>query len=147
MTYCTGGIRCEKATAYMIGSGFTDVYQLKDGIINFCQQYPDTVWEGKCFVFDDRLVSDVEAEGEVISRCTVCGESSDRYQNCRNPVCDDLVILCLECSEENEGCCSHECLGRIPGADPQEDPREAGVQIENGLTILETNHHQAWGST
>ncbi len=111
VTYCTGGIRCEKATAYMIGSGFTDVHQLKDGIINFCQQYPDTVWEGKCFVFDDRLVSDVEAEGEVISRCAMCGESSDRYQNCRNPECDDLVILCLGCSEGNDGCCSHECLG------------------------------------
>lgn len=110
VTYCTGGIRCEKATAYMIGSGFKDVYQLKDGIINFCQQYPDTVWEGKCFVFDDRLVSDVEAEGEVISRCALCGESSDRYQNCRNPGCDDLVILCPGCSDENEGCCSNECL-------------------------------------
>lgn len=109
VTYCTGGIRCEKATAYMIGRGFTDVYQLKDGIINFCQKYPDTVWEGKCFVFDDRLVSDVEAEGDVISKCVRCGASSDRYQNCRNPECDDLVILCLECSEENEGCCSEEC--------------------------------------
>ena len=110
VTYCTGGIRCEKATAYMTGSGFTDVCQLKDGIISFCQQYPDTVWEGKCFVFDDRLLSDVEAEGQVISRCALCGESSDRYQNCRNPVCDDLVILCLKCSEGNEGCCSRECL-------------------------------------
>jgi UPF0176 protein len=110
VTYCTGGIRCEKATAYMISRGFTDVYQLRDGIINFCQKYPDTVWEGKCFVFDDRLVSDVEAEGEVISRCVICGESSDRYQNCRNTECDDLVILCQRCSEENEGCCSIECL-------------------------------------
>ena len=110
VTYCTGGIRCEKATAYMTGSGFTDVCQLKDGIISFCQQYPDTVWEGKCFVFDDRLLSDVEAEGQVISRCVLCGESSDRYQNCRNPVCDDLVILCLKCSEGNEGCCSRKCL-------------------------------------
>lgn len=110
VTYCTGGIRCEKATAYMISRGFTDVYQLRDGIINFCQKYPDTVWEGKCFVFDDRLVSDVEAEGVVISRCVICGESSDRYQNCRNPECDDLVILCKRCGEENEGCCSVECL-------------------------------------
>jgi UPF0176 protein len=110
VTYCTGGIRCEKATAYMISRGFTDVYQLKDGIINFCQKYPDTVWEGKCFVFDDRLVSDVEAEGDVISRCIICGESCDRYQNCRNTACDDLVILCPGCSEENEGCCSPECL-------------------------------------
>ncbi len=109
VTYCTGGIRCEKATAYMISRGFTDVYQLKDGIINFCQQYPNTFWEGKCFVFDERLVSDIEAEGEIISRCIACGESSDRYQNCRNPLCDDLVILCGRCSEELGGCCSREC--------------------------------------
>jgi len=113
VTYCTGGIRCEKATAYMIGRGFTDVYQLRDGIINFCQKYPDTVWEGKCFVFDDRLVSDVEAEGAVISSCVRCGGSSDRYQNCRNPECDDLVILCPRCSEEYEGCCSEECSGEF----------------------------------
>lgn len=110
VTYCTGGIRCEKATAYMISRGFEDVYQLKDGIINFCQQYPDTLWEGKCFVFDERLVSDVEAGGEVISRCALCGESSDRYQNCRNTACDELVILCQKCSDVNEGCCSGECL-------------------------------------
>lgn len=109
VTYCTGGIRCEKATAYMISRGFTDVYQLKDGIINFCQKYPNTLWEGKCFVFDERLVSDIEAEGEIISCCTACGESSDRYQNCRNPECDDLVILCGGCSEELGGCCSREC--------------------------------------
>ncbi|MFI5324136.1 MAG: rhodanese-related sulfurtransferase [Thermodesulfobacteriota bacterium] len=110
VTYCTGGIRCEKATAYMISRGFRDVYQLKDGIINFCQKYPNTVWEGKCFVFDERLISDVEAEGEVISYCITCGNNSDRYQNCRNPECDDLVIMCKNCSEELEGCCSGECL-------------------------------------
>jgi len=132
VTYCTGGIRCEKATAYMIGSGFTDVYQLKDGIINFCQQYPDTVWEGKCFVFDDRLVSDIEAEGQVISRCAVCGESSDRYQNCRNPVCDDLVILCLKCSEENEGCCSHECLGEYRAQIRRKTRERQGYKSKTG---------------
>ena len=109
VTYCTGGIRCEKATAHMISRGFRDVYQLKDGIINFCQKYPNTLWQGKCFVFDERLISDIEAEGEVISRCVRCGGSSDRYQNCRNPACDELVILCQGCSDDNEGCCSGEC--------------------------------------
>jgi UPF0176 protein len=110
VTYCTGGIRCEKATAYMISRGFSKVYQLKDGIINFCQKYPNTLWEGKCFVFDERLISDIEAEGEIISSCVACGNSSDRYQNCRNNECDDLVILCRDCSEKLVGCCSGECL-------------------------------------
>jgi UPF0176 protein len=110
VTYCTGGIRCEKATAYMISRGFKEVYQLKDGIINFCQKYPNTLWEGKCFVFDERLISDIEAEGYVISCCKACGNSSDRYQNCRNTKCDGLVILCQRCSEKLEGCCSGDCL-------------------------------------
>ncbi len=109
VTYCTGGIRCEKATAYMLKEGFKDVYQLKDGIINFCQKYPNTAWEGKCFVFDQRLISDVEQEGVCISRCVHCGESCDRYSNCNNPSCDDLVILCESCSEEMSGCCSEVC--------------------------------------
>jgi UPF0176 protein len=132
VTYCTGGIRCEKATAYMISRGFTDVYQLKDGIINFCQKYPDTVWEGKCFVFDDRLVSDVEAEGGVISRCVICGGSSDRYQNCRNTACDDLVILCPECSEENEGCCSGECLEEYHAHNRRKTRERQGYKSRTG---------------
>lgn len=110
VTYCTGGIRCEKATAYMISRGFNNVYQLKDGIINFCQKHPDTVWEGKCFVFDQRLISDIEQEGECISQCSRCGRSSDRYQNCINTPCDELVIICESCSEKYRGTCSDECL-------------------------------------
>ena len=110
VTYCTGGIRCEKATAYMVSRGFTDVYQLKDGIINFCQKHPDTVWEGKCFVFDQRLISDVESGGDCIAECVRCGRASDRYQNCANVPCDELVILCEGCSEAFRGTCSDECL-------------------------------------
>jgi len=110
VTYCTGGIRCEKATAYMVSRGFTDVYQLKDGIINFCQKHPDTVWEGKCFVFDQRLISDVESGGDCIAECIRCGGASDRYQNCANVPCDELVILCEGCSEAFRGTCSDECL-------------------------------------
>lgn len=110
VTYCTGGIRCEKATSYMVEQGFTDVYQLKDGIINFCQKYPDTIWEGKCFVFDQRLVSDVDPEGGTISQCIWCGGPTDRYTNCKNPVCDDLVVMCENCGSERSGCCKEECV-------------------------------------
>lgn len=116
VTYCTGGIRCEKATAYMVSRGFTDVYQLKDGIINFCQKYPDTVWEGKCFVFDQRLISDVESGGDCIAACVRCGGTSDRYQNCGNVPCDDLVILCEGCSEAYRGTCSDKCLEEYENA-------------------------------
>ncbi len=109
ITYCTGGIRCEKATAYMLQEGFSDVYQLKDGILNFCKEYPNTLWEGKCFVFDQRLLSHVDPDSEIISQCSVCAEKSDRYINCKNVECDDLVVLCENCGEELSECCSSEC--------------------------------------
>ena len=109
--YCTGGIRCEKASALMKSRGFKDVYQLKDGIINFCKEYPDTVWEGKCFVFDKRLViSTNKKDQNPISNCFVCGNSSDLYRNCRNLKCDKLFIECIGCQEKMSGCCSKQCL-------------------------------------
>ncbi len=110
VTYCTGGIRCEKATAYMVKEGFSNVYQLKDGIINFCQQYPNTLWEGKCFVFDQRLLSHVDPDAEPITQCIHCNQSCDRYYNCKNPTCDDFIVLCEKCGEEYNGCCSDSCV-------------------------------------
>ncbi len=110
ITYCTGGIRCEKATSYMIKEGFKEVYQLQDGIINFCQQFPNTLWEGKCFVFDERLLSHVDPDAEPITMCIHCGSSCDRYKNCKNPTCDDFIVICEKCSEEFDGCCSDKCV-------------------------------------
>jgi len=110
ITYCTGGIRCEKATAYMIKEGFTNVYQLHNGIINFCQQYPDTLWEGKCFVFDERLLSTVDPDSVPITNCIHCNEKCDRYRNCKNPTCDDFIVLCENCGQQFNGCCSEKCM-------------------------------------
>ncbi len=110
ITYCTGGIRCEKATSYMIRNGFTNVYQLQDGIINFCQQFPNTLWEGKCFVFDQRLLSHVDPETEPITNCIHCNQTCDRYQNCKNPTCDDFIVLCEDCGKKFNGCCSDNCV-------------------------------------
>ncbi|MEM3074501.1 MAG: rhodanese-related sulfurtransferase [Candidatus Pacearchaeota archaeon] len=110
ITYCTGGIRCEKASAVLKLNGFKEVYQLKDGIINFAQKFPNTYWVGKCFVFDKRLVSDVNNTGETISNCLTCNVSSDLYRNCRNIHCDRLFIQCKKCQESFSGCCSKECL-------------------------------------
>lgn len=109
VTYCTGGIRCEKATAYMVEQGFSNVYQLKDGILNFCKEYPNTLWEGKCFVFDQRLLSHLDPETNIISECSVCAEKSDRYINCKNTNCDTLVIVCENCGEKLSDCCSESC--------------------------------------
>lgn len=110
ITYCTGGIRCEKASAYLKEQSFTNVYQLEGGIINFCQQFPNTVWEGKCFVFDKRLMSDINQKNKSITRCESCNEICDLYKNCRNLSCDKLTILCAKCEEKLQGCCSKKCL-------------------------------------
>ena len=109
ITYCTGGIRCEKATSYMIDNGFTNVYQLENGIINFCQQYPNTYWEGKCFVFDQRLLSHVDPDAEPITKCIHCDQDCDRYKNCKNPTCDDFIVICEKCSQKFNTCCSEKC--------------------------------------
>ena len=110
VTYCTGGIRCEKASAYMKENGFENVMQLKDGIINYGKQFPDTFWEGKCFVFDKRLISKINSDGETDAKCEVCGKASDLCRNCRNVNCDKLILECLDCQRELNGCCSVECL-------------------------------------
>jgi len=108
--YCTGGIRCEKASAYMIEKGFKNVMQLEGGIINFCQQYPNTLWEGRCFVFDKRLISSVGQTNPPITNCIICNVRCDLYRNCRNVNCDKLVVMCLDCEKKMNGCCSEICF-------------------------------------
>ena len=111
IAYCTGGIRCEKATAYMKDKGFKNVYQLKNGILDFGKKFPKAEWQGKCFVFDKRLVSDVNNQNETpLTKCSTCDELSDLYRNCRNVYCDKLYTQCKECQEDFSGCCSKECL-------------------------------------
>lgn len=108
--YCTGGIRCEKASAYMVEQGFTNVMQLHGGIITFCQQKPNTAWEGSCFVFDNRLVSSVGQDGNTMLSCVHCGVECDLYRNCRNVQCNERISLCPGCESEHQGCCSQECF-------------------------------------
>ena len=113
--YCTGGIRCEKASAYLKGQGFEHVYQVEGGIINYVNQFPHTknspnYWEGGLFVFDDRLVSDV---GETITTCTHCKNAAKQYYNCHNLDCDKLFICCVSCEKKMKSCCSEECRGSV----------------------------------
>ena len=111
VTYCTGGIRCEKASAYMVESGFKDVYQLDGGIINFIKKFPDTFWEGGMFVFDDRRVVNPNSKDELkhIAQCLFCGEPTSYYINCHNVYCDKILVSCHKCKIENDYCCSEEC--------------------------------------
>jgi UPF0176 protein len=106
--YCTGGIRCEKASAYMLHHGFKNVFHLEGGIIHYANtvkedQLPNK-FHGKNFVFDSRLGERIT--GEIISKCHQCGKPADTHVNCVNDCCHLLFIQCKECKEKFEGCCS-----------------------------------------
>lgn len=109
--YCTGGIRCEKASAYYKHKGFKNVFQLDGGIIEYARQVKQNGLEnkfvGKNFVFDERLGERITEE--IISVCHQCGQPCDDHTNCRNDGCHLLFIQCKSCAEKLEGCCSTEC--------------------------------------
>ncbi len=111
--YCTGGIRCEKASAYMIEKGFTNVSQLHGGIINFCQKLPNTAWEGSCFVFDKRITSYVGQKENPINPCIHCNIKSDQYTNCKLKTCNELIFICPSCQKTQHNCCSIECKKKL----------------------------------
>ncbi|MBM3232026.1 rhodanese-related sulfurtransferase [Candidatus Pacearchaeota archaeon] len=113
-TYCTGGIRCEKASAYMIKEGFTNVSQLHGGIIKFCQTIPNTdVWEGQCFVFDNRLSSPIGQDKKQINNCIHCNTQSDLYRNCKIKTCNKLIFICNDCRKTMHACCSDVCMKKL----------------------------------
>jgi UPF0176 protein len=115
VTYCTGGIRCEKSSTYMVQQGFTNVKQLHGGIIRYGAECGDAHWEGKCFVFDRRgaINIDPEKQTEDITQCELCSIPTSEYHNCALSSCDKYFICCNECLETLEGCCSKECRGKI----------------------------------
>ena len=109
--YCTGGIRCEKASAYMLHHGFTEVYQLEGGIIKYAQQIKklnlETKFKGKNFVFDERLSEKIS--DDVISECHQCGKPFDVHTNCANVACNLLFIQCDDCKTKYQNCCGDDC--------------------------------------
>ena len=111
LMYCTGGIRCERASAVLKNEGLDDVYQLNGGIINYGKEIPDGLWEGSCFVFDDRMAVQVndDAHHDVISTCRFCETKTDEYFNCCNAECNKLILLCADCKERSNNACSEEC--------------------------------------
>ncbi|MDW7693920.1 rhodanese-related sulfurtransferase [Flammeovirgaceae bacterium SG7u.111] len=111
ITYCTGGIKCEKASAFLVEQGFEDVYQLHGGIIKYGLEEGGEDFEGQCYVFDSRVTVDVnKVNPTVISECYVCGTKSDHMVNCANTECNRHVPICESCMEKMEGCCSTECV-------------------------------------
>ena len=111
LLYCTGGIRCEKASAYLIQNGFKNVNQLQGGIIQYAHDVKEkglqSKFRGKNFVFDQRLGERVT--DDILSLCHICGLSCDSHTDCKNDACHILFIQCENCREKLDGCCSKEC--------------------------------------
>jgi len=134
--YCTGGIRCEKASAYMLHKGFKNVFHLEGGIINYAREIKEKGLEskftGKNFVFDERLGERVTEH--IISHCHQCGKPCDTHTNCKNDGCHLLFIQCEECAKKYDGCCSIECRETIHM--PLERQKEIRKGIDKGRNIF-----------
>lgn len=134
--YCTGGIRCEKASAYMLHRGFKNVFHLEGGIINYVNQAKqkglDIKFHGKNFVFDQRLGERVT--DEIIACCHQCGKPADTHVNCVNDACHLLFIQCDKCKEKFEGTCSKECLDFIHL--PAEVQKKLRSGIDKGRNVF-----------
>jgi UPF0176 protein len=136
LLYCTGGIRCEKASSFLLHNGFTDVSQLYGGIIEYAQQIMHlglpSKFIGKNFVFDERLGETID--GQIISHCHQCGKPADTHVNCANNDCHLLFIQCAECASTYDNCCSEECAAIIK------------LPLEARCELRITNHRKYSGS-
>ncbi len=134
--YCTGGIRCEKATAYMLHQGFKDVYHVEGGIIEYANQAKKQGLEnqfiGKNFVFDERLGERIT--DDIISNCHQCGKPADTHTNCKNTACHLLFIQCEECAKKYNACCSAECAHILTL--PEEEQATLRRGIDKGAMIF-----------
>lgn len=133
LMYCTGGIRCEKASAYFKHQGFKNVYQLEGGIIEYARQVKEEDIEskfiGKNFVFDHRLGERIT--DDIVAQCHQCGKPCDNHTNCANEGCHLLFIQCDDCKAAMENCCSTECLDIIHLPIEEQVKLRKGVQVGN----------------
>ena len=113
LTYCTGGIRCEKFSGFLVEEGFKDVSQLEGGIISYGydEEVQGRLWDGKMYVFDDRISVPVNHtdEAKVVGKCYYCEEPEERIVKCGNPECNKHLIMCADCEHEHLRSCSTEC--------------------------------------
>lgn len=144
LTYCTGGIRCEKFTGYLIEEGFEDVGQLEGGIVTYGKdpEVKGKLWDGLCYVFDNRLTVPInQTEHVVIGRDHFDGEPCERYVNCADPVCNNQII----CSEENEHKYLRGCTDACRRSDKNLYVKEHGLtdeEVEQRLNALDNELQQ-----
>jgi UPF0176 protein len=133
LLYCTGGIRCEKASAWLKYKGFRDVNQLLGGVIDYARQVKEqglpNKFKGRNFVFDERMGERITED--VLGNCDLCGAPCDHYTNCARKACHQLFIQCPACSERLQGCCGPNCLELLGVASPPAS--ETGISPD-GIT-------------
>ncbi|SUZ73630.1 uncharacterized protein METZ01_LOCUS26484 [marine metagenome] len=135
LMYCTGGIRCEKASAYLKHKGIQNVFQLEGGIIEYTRQVKQNKLEnnflGKNFVFDERKSERIS--DEIVSRCHQCGSPADTHVNCANEACHLLFIQCKNCQEKMNTCCSDDCNKTIQLSYQEQKELRKGKQNSNKI--------------
>ncbi len=141
--YCTGGIRCEKASAYFKHKGFKRVYQLEGGIIEYARQVKDQGLEnkfiGKNFVFDERRSETIS--DDVIAACHQCGAACDTHVNCANEGCHLLFIQCPSCAEQFDQCCSNDCADIVALPLEEQKALRKGKHNSNKIFKKGRAHH------
>jgi UPF0176 protein len=149
--YCTGGIRCEKASAYMLHNGFKNVFHVEGGIIEYARRAKaenlPLKFIGKNFVFDERLGERITED--ILAQCHQCGAPCDVHTNCKNDGCHLLFIQCESCANQYDGCCSEECTTEYHLPIEEQRARRAGR--ENGIKIFNKSkdhplrkHRKTW---
>lgn len=143
--YCTGGIRCEKASAYMLHNGFKNVFHLEGGIIHYSNVVKEdkllNKFHGKNFVFDERLGERIT--DEILSKCHQCENPADDHTNCINQACHLLFIQCDSCKQSFKGCCSKECSAVLDL--PEEEQKLLRKGIDKGRMVFNKSRHRSSG--
>jgi UPF0176 protein len=140
LMYCTGGVRCEKASAYLKHHGFKDVNQLHGGIIDYVRQIKaegvPSKFIGKNFVFDERVGERIT--DDVISECHQCGAACDTHVNCANDDCHLLFIQCPSCTEKMKGCCTPDCMHIASLPEEEQKKIRRGRIKEDSLSVYKS---------
>lgn len=119
LTVCTGGVRCEKASGYLVKKGFKDVYQLDGGIVSFMEKYPDQHFKGALYVFDGRTTMAFDpkkGKRTVIGTCEFCSAKTERYADCTNQACKSQMLCCEACLAADKAYCSASCRKAVKKA-------------------------------
>jgi UPF0176 protein len=137
LTVCTGGVRCEKASGYLIKKGFKDVYQLDGGIVSFMEKYPGEHFKGALYVFDGRVTMafDPKKKGltrEVIGVCDKCGSKTENYADCTNQNCRCQFLCCMACIKADKAYCSEKCM-KIVHKDPENRSRSVAKTLQKSV--------------